>query len=145
MTLRNQTYALKNIRPYTSGRLGRRQAAQLSRCMMEELEARQLLSVDFTAALSSVPSRANTGTSQSITLTVRNRGNERFAGPLTLDVFAVANGTTFDPSVSTRLTEMTPNANIRAGGTQKFKIALPFDSSLGNGNFRLVAVVDPAN
>jgi len=112
---------------------------------LEALEPRQLMAVDLTAALGGISSRVNVGATPRVQVTVRNRGNTATTTPVVVDVFAVPTSSTFNLATATPLAEVTRTAAIRARGSQSFRVAVPLAGVAGTGNFRLVAVVDPAN
>jgi len=112
---------------------------------IEPLESRELMTVDLTATVGSIPARVNVGATSNVTITVRNRGNTRLTAPVTLDVYAFPSNSTFDPATATRITTFTRDVSIKARGSQNFRVVVPLAGVTEPGSFRIVAVVDPAN
>lgn len=71
----------------------RRPAA--ARALLEALEPRTLLTADLTGTFLTAPTRAFSGTSQSVTLSVANSGTTTASGTVAIAFYAAPDGTAF--------------------------------------------------
>src|SRR4051812_9795544 len=112
---------------------------------LEPLESRQLMSVDLTSTFVTSPLAAQGGTRQSVVLNIQNLGTTRASGSVPINVYAVPEGTAFDPATATLVGRARRSGSLGSGDTVGSPIRVATTTGQVAGNYRLFAVVDPNN
>lgn len=115
-----------------------------SPCRFEQLEPRCYLAADFTGTFDPLPPAVPAGTEQEVRLTVQNIGSTGIGGGLVVDLFAVPEGEEFIPGVSLPF-HRTRMGGLPASGQEELQMFVKPTLDIGQGNYRLVALIDSGN
>jgi hypothetical protein len=125
------------VRARRAGRLGKGLGS-----LLDALEPRQLMAVDFAGSFGAMPASVLSGAAQSVTLNLSNNGDTAAGGKVQVAVYAVPEGVDFDVNSAVSAGTFSVASKLAAGASTGAGLTVTVDGGLPAGNYRLVAVIN---